>query len=383
MATADLESLLYESESDCLDFKRENYSLSVGNDEKGELLKDVLAFANAWRRTDAYILTGVREVKGGRSEPVGIDDDLDDAQLQQFINGKTNRPVLFSYSTQRIDGVLIGVIKIPVQDRPVYANKNFGKVEKDVVYVRRGSSTGKARPDEVSKMGVSNLGGDEDPQIYLGVCRAEDDRDLGGKISFQATHLSGIDRPSIPDYGMGGGLFSALTGPNQDYCRELFDYFKFSFSTCPLKFYLRNDSGVSVSNVHVEILIPYDVPGLVVSDSGAMPKKPSPYYRMSPGGRFDSDSILSLPSEPSASLSQNGEGRIIEVKFPRALPGQKVLASNMIFIGADRDVSLTVEANIYGEQISKPLCQKLEIEVSIVERVFSIEQLDEMYRGAV
>ncbi|MCE7523042.1 helix-turn-helix domain-containing protein [Alloalcanivorax xenomutans] len=381
MATADLESLLYESESDCLDFKRENYSLSVGNDEKGELLKDVLAFANAWRRSDAYILTGVKEVKGGRSEPVGIDDDLDDAQLQQFIHGKTNRPVLFSYSTQRIDGVLIGVIKIPVQERPVYANRNFGKVEKDVVYVRRGSSTGKARPDEVSKMGASNLGSREEPKIYLGVCCAEDDKDIGGRIRLQATFLSGIDRSGIPDYGVGGGLLSVLNSPNPDYFRELFDYFNFSLSNCPFKFYLRNDSGVSVSNVHVEILVPDNIAGLTVSDSGSMPKKPSPYYQVSPWDGFDLDSVPGLPSEPSTSLYQNGEGRIIEVKFPRALPGQKIISSDRVFFGADRELSLTVETKIYGEQISTPICQKLKIEVSIVEREFSIQQLDEMYRG--
>jgi len=45
-------------------------------------LKDILAFANAWRRTDAYILIGVKENKGGRAEIVGIHEDIDDAQLR-------------------------------------------------------------------------------------------------------------------------------------------------------------------------------------------------------------------------------------------------------------------------------------------------------------
>lgn len=44
-----------------------------------ELLKDVLAFANAFGRDEAFILIGVLEVKGSRAQVVGITDHLDDA----------------------------------------------------------------------------------------------------------------------------------------------------------------------------------------------------------------------------------------------------------------------------------------------------------------
>jgi hypothetical protein len=53
-------ALLFEAEGAELDFKREQYSFEGADDRvKSELLKDILAFANAWRRTDAYILIGV------------------------------------------------------------------------------------------------------------------------------------------------------------------------------------------------------------------------------------------------------------------------------------------------------------------------------------
>ncbi|CAN5374670.1 MAG: AlbA family DNA-binding domain-containing protein [Pyrinomonadaceae bacterium] len=63
-----MEKLLNEDESSALDFKRDQYPFEKASDEqKSEFLKDILAFANAWRRTDAYILVGVEDVKGGRS----------------------------------------------------------------------------------------------------------------------------------------------------------------------------------------------------------------------------------------------------------------------------------------------------------------------------
>src|ERR1700676_3696396 len=68
-----LEGLLYREESETLDFKRDQYPFDRANDdERAELLKDLLAFANAWRTTDAYILVGVEEVRGNRSIVHGV-----------------------------------------------------------------------------------------------------------------------------------------------------------------------------------------------------------------------------------------------------------------------------------------------------------------------
>jgi hypothetical protein len=149
-----LEALLNEDENPALDFKRDQYPFdNATDDQKSELLKDILAFANAWRRSDAYILIGVEEVKGGRSRPVGLSKHLDDADLQQFVNAKTNRKIDFRYEAVRVDATTVGVIHIPLQDRPSYLNKDYGKLKANTVYIRRGSSTDTAKPDEISKMG--------------------------------------------------------------------------------------------------------------------------------------------------------------------------------------------------------------------------------------
>lgn len=157
MDASEIEGLLNEDESASLDFKRDQYPFENATDEqKSEMLKDILAFANAWRRTDAYILIGVEEVKGGRSKPVGVSTHLDDAKLQQFVNSKTNRPVTFSYTAFPIDQVEIGIIIVPVQDRPFYLVREYGRLTKNQVYIRRGSSTAIATPDEIFKMGATS-----------------------------------------------------------------------------------------------------------------------------------------------------------------------------------------------------------------------------------
>ena len=150
-----LESLLHEPEGTALDFKSEQYPFANADiGAKAELLKDILAFANSWRRTTAYILIGVKEAKGGRSEVVGVQDHLDDSNLQQFVNGKTQRHVDFSYYAVPIEGVSIGVIEIPQQHRPTYLKQKFGKLGANNVFIRGGSSTRVANPDEIAKMGA-------------------------------------------------------------------------------------------------------------------------------------------------------------------------------------------------------------------------------------
>ena len=57
MNAIDLTALLHRSESETLDFKSKQYPFS-SDEEKSELLKDVLAFGNAWKDSDGYILIG-------------------------------------------------------------------------------------------------------------------------------------------------------------------------------------------------------------------------------------------------------------------------------------------------------------------------------------
>jgi len=100
-----IETLLNMSESAILDFKGGQYPFAgATDDQKGEIVKDIIAFANAWKTTDAHIVIGADENPGGRAAVVGIANHLDDAHLQQLVNGKTNVPVAFDYVPITLDG---------------------------------------------------------------------------------------------------------------------------------------------------------------------------------------------------------------------------------------------------------------------------------------
>jgi len=252
-----IESLLYEEEGVELDLKEEQYKfIKAIDDDKCELLKDVLAFANAWRRSDAFILVGVKDVKGGRSLIVGITDLLDDASIQQFINTKTNRPIIFSYQNLSFEGKKIAVIHIPIQQRPIYLKKDFGKLKSDTVYLRRGSSTAIADIDEISKMGTSPHIEVGKPELDVFFANPSTRTRLSNRQSIKSLVLEIPPKSSIPDYSSenndsyGIGISPST---NYSYYKELAHFTKITKLVSPLFIAVGNTGSLTAQDVRIEI----------------------------------------------------------------------------------------------------------------------------------
>ena len=154
MDELELTKLLRSSESETLDFKRDQYPFA-GADQaaKSELLKDIVAFANSWKSSDAFILVGVEEADGRLKEVVGVDDILADHSVQQFVDSLTNNRVSFNIESFTYNGKQLMAVRIKQsQQRPIYLKQGYGKLSKESVYIRHGSSTAVATLDEIVDM---------------------------------------------------------------------------------------------------------------------------------------------------------------------------------------------------------------------------------------
>lgn len=221
-----IETLLYKGEGTTLDYKVQQYPHDGATPEaKGELLKDILAFANAWRQEDAYILIGISD----SGELVGLDKDLDDARLQQFINGKTNSPIHFSYRSLTFKDYKLGLYTIGVQERPIYAKQAYGKVLADTVYVRRGSSTAIANPEEIAKMGADRVQKSQTHTPNLSLQFVGSDDMPIDSIDFNYRNIIIEDQNNLPDLEKQTArwMFDTtydMDHTNSDYYRELAPY---------------------------------------------------------------------------------------------------------------------------------------------------------------
>ena len=378
-----IEHLLHEEESTTLDFKRDQYPFDAADKRaKSELLKDVLAFANAFRRSDSYILIGVEEVRGSRSKVVGISSHLDDAELQQFVNSKTQRPVTFSYRQSTHDGLLIGVIHIPLQARPIYSTVDYGKVKKEQVYLRRGSSTAIAKPDEVSEMGSSDHNLLEVPSVDLRLADRKTGANLGNGATVPRCSWCEIATKDIPDYeprvAFGDIRRSALsTGfpSNVNYFREVAEYIQTNLCF-PVTLEVRNTSGMVIKDLLVSLNFP-DSEGryllLASRDRAHEPNKSQAFGFI--------DHLKSIPGD--VHVTKEGDNWKITCSFGKIQPQATVRLEDDLLVGSRSEGEVEFNGHVFADNIRSPIPVSFQLLFQVAGKSLTVDQLCRLGRSSV
>lgn len=366
-----LEELLNEDESSSLDFKLGQYQLSgSSDDEKSEIVKDILAFANAWRRVDAYILIGVEEVRGGRSIVCGVTDHLGEQDLQQLVNSKTNRPIEFSYNVFPIEGKQIGVIKIPVQDRPFYLVKKYGKLNKDIVYIRRGSSTGICDVDEIARMGAANILRNSIPAVDLQFADVNNRVEKGTEIQLNSLLLHFPDRSQIPKIHVRRDVFAANLGSiNSSYYRDYADYFYFQYLMNPVSFILKNTGSTLLTNASIRFFVS-DIGGVVFLTQDELPDIPR-YNILPPLGNVI-DSIV--PKPKTLHIEKRGNDHEVRIDIGDIQPKADAI-SEKLYVGVEETLNITLNATIFADNLPDPIRDSLTIKFHVQEEAQSVDDL--------
>lgn len=374
-----ISALLFEAEGAELDFKREQYPFSGADDRvKSELLKDILAFANAWRRTDAYILIGVQEVKEAESVVVGITDHIDDARLQQFVNSKTNRPVEFSYTPTPFRGKQIGVIHIPVQDRPTFLTKDYGALRRNTVYLRRGSSTDEARPDEIARMGQAvgealTLRPLLIPRLAIG----SDWSNLVEVATFEAVHLNHPEIKGLPDYspdaptGPFGNRVFSINHTNSRFYRERAEYVRFAAKLRPIRFGVRNEGTALAAGVKLISHITDPAHSLEFALGSNKPAKPrrewSPVDNMRP--------ISMNQKTPDIEVTETNAGWTITAHFGKIQAKDTRLTSDQLFVGMTQSGIAQLPVSVFADELASPVSSVLSLDFVVTEHELTFDEL--------
>lgn len=363
-----VERLLYEEESHELDFKEEQYRFAGATDEeKSELLKDVLAFANGWRRADAFILLGVREVKGGPSIVVGISQDLDDAQIQQFVNSKTQRPVTFSYRALQVRQERVGVIHIPVQTRPVFLKKDFGKLKKGAVYLRRGTSTDIADPDEIARMGSDAIASAGiEPRLHLSMGKSATREIVGTSLNVDSISLITPNESEIPDFrndrGDRFGIDIAALHANRNYYRELVEYVRVTELVEGFRIVVQNSGDVVAQGVRVVFEIEDSESVLSILDADDLPSRPSSNW-----SHIQVPMLVRPEDRSDIMVERFGTTWRIVVDLGKIRPKDTVWSKSELFIGATEDIALVFPAKIFADNLSSPSLAEIQGQISVTK----------------
>lgn len=365
-----LQSFLYDDENNSLDFKSKQYCLSE-EDSKSELLKDILAFANSWRDSEAYIVIGIKEIKGKKNEVIGCNDHPDDAKLQQIINYKINNKINLAYEIYELEGKNIGVIRIPKQERPFYSEKDFGNVKKQVVYYRLGSSTASANPQEIYNMGKDDhINNQTNPILDLKFVNANNHEELGTEVYGNIVSYFPPQYPLTDAYKQKkshNGLYLPEPNINQinrDYWRQLEEYHRMRNLLKPLQFAVTNISDYLAHNIHIEIQNKSANKVIVKSEDD---------YPYEPSANRDTQMFYSIIPIPEQLKKKNTHISIFNNEWNLKLEIGDIkpkctVYSDIFFIGATESINLELEPFIYGSNLPNPQNFKLLINFNVEQR---------------
>lgn len=352
-----LESLLYDDEGTSLDFKLEQYAFErASREEKSELLKDIFAMANARRTGPGHILIGVEERRGERSRVVGESDHPGEHTFQEFVDSKANRPVEFSYRVYDFEGEKVGIFRIPVQRRPFFVEDDYGKLKKWDVWVRRGSATVKADPDEVFRMGQEWAGGlGRPPSLQLEWADLEAREHLGTDVSAEQVRLDPKPDPeTLKPRRRTRGPFDFQMDPlrsleNPSYYEELIDFVYRDKWLTPLGFWLKHAEGPAAKSVKLVVEIERSEE-LTILDRSDRPREPSRYSGLSALAGV----AARRPDLPDVDVAEHPSHWTVTVPFGDVAPQQEVWSTTSLYVGATESTSLGFTARLYAENLPEP-----------------------------
>jgi len=373
------EKLLKEESSDMLFFRPRGYQFhGASNVEKSELLRDLLGFSNAWRRADAYIITGVKEVQNGENEIMGILDHLDFEEVQEFVNSKTQNPIQFSYNALTVNRKKIGMIHIPLQARPFFLEKDFVNLKKYVVYVHRGQSTVESGTDEVTKMKISDSQKKfEQPSFELEFAHSDKKSSIGSRINLKTFLIEVPQKEMIPDFKQGLSInplsdLSVSLYPveiNNSYLRELVDHYQQLGSISLIDFCLKNNSDVVSENVRLVFKVEDKEDFIYFKELFELPPKPHKYHW--PGSKAP----VFVEIVPGLRILKKRSGWEIEIFLGQIPPKQKLFSKSGLYIGAKKNTTLYVDVNLFADNLFEPIIFPLVIDIKIQVKKLQLEML--------
>ena len=183
-----IKQLVEHPESETLDVKGDQYPFAkADNNDKSEILKDLMAFANAFIDVDAYILVGVRQQTTPPHRIVGISTNIDDAKFQQLVKAKLEKTLSFDYQALDVDGVAVGIFRVPPQNGPFILKKDFGKLLRTQLPLRRGTTS-----DYVSLSGYVELAQEHARAPFVGPAAQRDTATVDRAMRNQLVRLQDV-----------------------------------------------------------------------------------------------------------------------------------------------------------------------------------------------
>lgn len=148
----------YENEKTGLDFKAVIYKA----DKFDDLLKDIMAMANAALEEDRYIVVGVKHHPGSERVFLGVEEFIDDATYYQLVHSNIEPDIHFEYFHVEVADKKVGVFRIfNCDNQPYLMKKDTKNLRRGDGFIRKGTSQMRLMRSDLDKIFAKRQSADD------------------------------------------------------------------------------------------------------------------------------------------------------------------------------------------------------------------------------
>ena len=148
----------YENEKTGLDFKAVIYKA----DKFDDLLKDIMAMANASLEEDRYIVVGVKHHPNSERVFLGVEEFIDDATYYQLVHSNIEPDIHFEYLHVEVADKKVGVFRIfNCDNQPYLMKKDTKNLRRGDGFIRKGTSQMRLMRSDLDKIFAKRQSADD------------------------------------------------------------------------------------------------------------------------------------------------------------------------------------------------------------------------------
>jgi hypothetical protein len=263
------------------------------------------------------------------------------------------------------DGKSVGVIEIPVQDRPFFLTKSYGRCEANVVYIRRGDTTSAADPDEIAQMGAKAEKSRSQPVLQFAFANLETRKKLDGEIRIQTLCFEIPDDQDIPGYGTDNAFGISLSDKNEDFYADMAMYLRDATHLEPFAVVILNESRTTAEQVVARIR--FAGPELEVFSPGE--RRPEPTK-----DRFGS-MMRHLAFVPGVSVIHDEHGSEVSMELGDIQPGTSSWSRQPFYLGCRMSTQFEANIVISGHNLAEPIRLTRQFDFQVETQRISVDQV--------
>jgi hypothetical protein len=255
--------------------------------------------------------------------------------------------------------------------------QGYGKLKKNEVYVRRGSSTDPtkpATPEEIALMGTAS--GSQNAELVVEFAAIGRDSSLGTSLSWDAEFCEMPQRKDIPDYGAEGRYAllesSLVERTNTSFYRQLAEYEFVRRLFRPVRLVVTNTGQVAANEVRVELTIPAGqaVEAIYRSDLPETPRRRNFLYNLAAVQNLRP----ALRHPGGVTIRKNKERIKIEVECGNLQPGRRVW-SEVLYLGMGTTGNISLSGQVFAGNLPQPKDFNLTVTVNVTRSTITVAQL--------